>query len=78
MSSGTYCSREISFIRFPKSCIDVHLTILQEDGSALAACVNAAAAALVDAGIPIKDMFSACSTGVMRNCEYYHCSYAVG
>ncbi|KAF4658038.1 Exosome complex component RRP41 [Perkinsus olseni] len=45
---------------FPKSCIDVHLTILQEDGSALAACANAAAAALVDAGIPIRDMFAAC------------------
>ncbi|KAF4752208.1 Exosome complex component RRP41 [Perkinsus olseni] len=44
---------------FPKSCIDVHLTILQEDGSALAACANAAAAALVDAGIPIRDLFAA-------------------
>ncbi|KAF4676448.1 Exosome complex component RRP41 [Perkinsus olseni] len=52
---------------FPKSCIDVHLTILQEDGSALAACANAAAAALVDAGIPIRDMFAACTVGLVNN-----------
>ncbi|KAF4650185.1 Exosome complex component RRP41 [Perkinsus chesapeaki] len=57
----------IMWYGFPRSCIDVNLTILQEDGSALAACTNAAAAALVDAGIPIKDMFGACTVGLVNN-----------
>ena len=43
--------------------IDVMIEVLQSDGSLLSACLNAASAALVDAGIPMRDFVCACSVG---------------
>ncbi|KAK4554133.1 Exosome non-catalytic core component [Recurvomyces mirabilis] len=44
---------------FPHSTITVTLHILSQDGSLLAACLNAATLALIDAGIPMSDYISA-------------------
>jgi len=48
---------------YPKSSIQVQIVILADDGGRLCAAINAASAALIDAGIPVKDILCACSAG---------------
>jgi len=48
---------------FPKSAIDVFIDVLQADGSTRVTGLNAASIALAEAGIPMKDLVSACSVG---------------
>ena len=48
---------------YPHSTIYITLHILSQDGSLLAACINAATLALIDAGIPMSDYISACTAG---------------
>ena len=48
---------------YPKTAIDVHIEILQADASTRCAGINAAAIALADAGIPMRDLVSSCSAG---------------
>ncbi|KAK2625426.1 hypothetical protein QTJ16_004738 [Diplocarpon rosae] len=48
---------------YPHSTIALSLHILAEDGSLLAACINAATLALIDAGIPMRDYVCACTAG---------------
>ncbi|KAI4720173.1 ribosomal protein S5 domain 2-like protein [Aureobasidium sp. EXF-10727] len=48
---------------YPHSTITINLHILSQDGSLLAACINASTLALIDAGIPMTDYISACTAG---------------
>ncbi len=48
---------------FPHSTITILLHVLSQDGSLLAACLNAATLAMIDAGIPMSDYIAACTTG---------------
>ncbi|MFH1094610.1 MAG: exosome complex exonuclease Rrp41 [Candidatus Micrarchaeota archaeon] len=48
---------------YPKTAIDVYIDILQSDGGTRCAALTAAAVALADAGIPMKDMLSAVAVG---------------
>lgn len=48
---------------YPHSTILITLHILSQDGSLLAACLNAATLALIDAGIPMSDYIVACTAG---------------
>ena len=48
---------------FPKTAIDVHIEVLQADASTRCAGLNAAALALADAGIPMRDIVASCSAG---------------
>ena len=48
---------------FPRSAITFSLHVLSQDGSLLAALINAATLAAVDAGIPMADYVVACSAG---------------
>ncbi len=48
---------------FPHSSITVSLHVLSQDGSLLAALINAATLACVDAGIPMTDYVVACTAG---------------
>lgn len=48
---------------YPHSTITINLHVLSQDGSLLAACVNAATLALIDAGIPMTDYIAACTAG---------------
>ena len=48
---------------YPKSKITVTAMVLADDGGRLEAAINAATLALIDAGIPLKDMICACSAG---------------
>lgn len=49
--------------RFPRTAVDVYMEILQADGGTRCAALDAAAVALADAGIPMRDMVSACAAG---------------
>ncbi|KAM6125935.1 exosome complex component RRP41 [Pterocles gutturalis] len=49
---------------FPRSQIDIYVQILQSDGSDYCTCVNAAALAVMDAGIPMRDFVCASSAGM--------------
>jgi exosome complex component RRP41 len=48
---------------YPKSRIQVQVVILADDGGRLCAAINAASVALIDAGIPVKDILCSCSAG---------------
>ena len=48
---------------YPHSTIAISLHVLSQDGSLLAACLNAATLALIDAGIPVSDYIAACTSG---------------
>lgn len=48
---------------YPKSKIQVVVWILADDGGRLCAAINATTLALVDAGIPMKDLVCSCSAG---------------
>ena len=48
---------------YPRSTITISLHVLSQDGSLLAACLNAATLALIDAGIPMSDYIVACTSG---------------
>jgi exosome complex component RRP41 len=55
---------EVIFLEeFPKVTIDVFVEILQADGSTRVTAINAASLALASAGIPMRDLVSACSVG---------------
>ncbi|MCW4049391.1 MAG: exosome complex exonuclease Rrp41 [Candidatus Bathyarchaeota archaeon] len=49
--------------RYPRSVIDVYIEIIQADGGTRCASINAAAVALADAGIPMKDLVASCAAG---------------
>ena len=49
--------------RYPRASIDVYVEVLEADGGTRCASINAAAVALVDAGIPMKDLVVACAAG---------------
>jgi exosome complex component RRP41 len=48
---------------YPKSKIQIIVWILADDGGRLCAAINATTLALVDAGIPMKDLVCSCSAG---------------
>lgn len=48
---------------FPRTVVDVFIEILQADGGSRCAALDAASVALVDAGIPMRDIVCACAAG---------------
>lgn len=52
---------------FPRTAIDLYLEVLQADGGSRCAAIDAASVALADAGIPMRDMVSACAAGKVEN-----------
>lgn len=48
---------------YPHSTITLSLHVLSQDGSLLAALLNASTLALIDAGIPMRDYICACTAG---------------
>ena len=49
---------------YPHSTITISLHVLSQDGSLLAACINAATLELIDAGVPISDYIVASTSGL--------------
>src|SRR3989344_6904138 len=52
---------------FPKTAIDVYIEVLQADASTRCVGINAAALALADAGVPMRDLVSSCSAGKVND-----------
>jgi exosome complex component RRP41 len=52
---------------FPKTAIDVHIEVLQADASTRCCGINAAALALADAGVPMRDLVASSSAGKVQN-----------
>ncbi len=48
---------------FPRATIDIFVEILQADGSTRVTAINAASLALASAGVPMRDLVTACSVG---------------
>lgn len=53
--------------RYPRASIDVYIEVLEADGGTRCASINAAAVALVDAGIPMKDLVASCAVGKIED-----------
>ncbi|MEM0050430.1 MAG: exosome complex exonuclease Rrp41 [Candidatus Bathyarchaeia archaeon] len=49
--------------KFPRTSIDIFIEVLQADGGTRCAGTTAAALALADAGIPMRDLVAACAAG---------------
>lgn len=50
---------------FPNFQVDIFVNVLEDDGSALAAAITAAGLALADAGIPMYDIVTATTCGIL-------------
>jgi exosome complex component RRP41 len=48
---------------YPRTTIDIFIEVLQSDGGSRCASIVGASLALADAGIPMRDLVSACSVG---------------
>ena len=48
---------------YPRTMVDVFVEVLQADGGTRCASITAAALALADSGIPMKDIVVACAAG---------------
>jgi len=51
---------------YPRSQIDVSITLLQSDGGVRSAAINATSLAMIDAGIAMEDFVCACSAGSVQ------------
>ncbi len=49
--------------KFPKTTVDIYMEVVQSDGGTRIAAITAAAVALADAGIPLKDIVAGCAIG---------------
>ena len=57
-------SKSVIFLEdYPKTLINIYVEILQADATTRCAGLNAASLALVDAGIPLKNLITSCSVG---------------
>jgi len=52
---------------FPKTAIDITIDIVEANASTRCAAINAAALALADAGVPMRDMIASCSAGKVND-----------
>ncbi|VVB65900.1 Exosome complex component Rrp41 [Candidatus Gugararchaeum adminiculabundum] len=52
--------------KYPKTMIEIYIEVLQSDGGTRCAAVTAAAVALADAGIPMRDMVAAVASGKIQ------------
>src|SRR5436309_4493900 len=49
--------------QFPRTSVDIFIEVLQADAGTRCAGITAAAVALADAGIPMRDLVTACASG---------------
>ncbi|MCJ7768317.1 exosome complex exonuclease Rrp41 [Candidatus Bathyarchaeota archaeon] len=52
---------------YPRTMIDVFIEVLQADGGTRCASITAAALALADSGIPMRDLVVSCAAGKIEN-----------
>jgi exosome complex component RRP41 len=63
MVAGKALEASVFLDDFPKATIDVYVDIIQADAGTRTAAINAAAVALADAGVPMRDMVSSVAVG---------------
>lgn len=68
---------------FPRTAIDVFIEVLQADGGTRCASITAAAVALADAGIPMRDLVAAIAVGkangkIILDLNHYEDQYGGG
>ena len=61
--SGEALERAIFLERFPNTAIDIFVEVLDANAGTRIACLTAAAVAVADAGIPMRDMVSGITVG---------------
>lgn len=66
----------ILFENIPHSDVDVHIVVLQDDGSIESASINAVTLALIDAGVPMKDFLMSCSCGFYNGTSLLDITYS--
>ncbi|KAJ4828287.1 Exosome complex component rrp41, partial [Turnera subulata] len=59
----------------PHTQIDIYVQVLQADGGTRSACINAATLALADAGIPMRDLVTSCSSGYLNSTPLLDLNY---
>lgn len=59
----------------PRTQIDIFVQVLQADGGTRCACINAATLALADAGVPMRDLVSACAAGYLNSTPILDLNY---
>lgn len=59
--------QSIQVSKYPRACIQVIVQVIHDDGSILAAALNSAAAALLDASISIYATFAAATVALTRD-----------
>lgn len=52
---------------FPNFQVDIYANVLQDDGSSLSAAITCAGLALADAGIPMYDVITASTVGIIQD-----------
>jgi len=52
---------------YPRTMIDVFVEVLQADGGTRCAAITAAALALADSGVPMRDLVAACAAGKVED-----------
>ena len=62
---------------YPRTQIDIQVYVMQTDGSALPAAINAVSLALVDAGIAMQEMVAACSVALLDDQTVLDVNYKV-
>ncbi|UCD02958.1 MAG: exosome complex exonuclease Rrp41, partial [Candidatus Aenigmatarchaeota archaeon] len=66
MVAGKALDPAVFLDEFPKAAIDVYVDIIQADAGTRTAAINAAAVALADAGVPMRDMVSSVALGKIK------------
>jgi exosome complex component RRP41 len=66
----------VLFENIPHSDLDIHISVLQDDGSLESASINAINLALIDAGVPMKDYLVSCSCGFFNGKAILDVTYA--
>jgi exosome complex component RRP41 len=52
---------------YPRTMVDVYIEVLQADGGTRCASITAAALALADSGIPMRDLVAGCAAGKIED-----------
>lgn len=60
-------TQNIQANKYPRMCIQVIVQVVHDDGSLLAAALNSAAAALLDASISMSGMFAAATVALTKD-----------
>ena len=59
-------TQKIHVRKYPRTCIQIIVQVIHDDGSLLAAALNSSATALLDASISMSSMFAAATVALAK------------